>query len=281
MQNNKWVTILVCGIFTVVCGFCALAAPNAAPLARLKSADADGDNKVSFEEFKAAFPKRDRSAFDAHDKNQDGFLSREDFIGSRGEAAGQAAGPRPRMLALLEQADADGDSRVTFEEVSALAPKITRERFARFDRNGDGVISEADLKADRGAGPAVKPDLHAVFKKADKDNNKEVTFEELQSQVPELTKKRFARFDRNGDGVLSQADRPSRAPNGPAADRPNRAAIVQRILRADANGDKKVTYEEVTAKKPGLPRQVFDRLDRNGDGVLSRDDIPEGIEGKE
>lgn len=277
MQKKIWVTILISGLFSIACGFFAFAAPNAQRLARLGSADTDGNNKVSVEEFVKAFPEQDKSSFDNYDKNGDGFLSREDFRRNRGEGAGPAKGARPRLLPLLKKADADGNGEVTFEEISAVVPKVTREQFTRFDRNGDGVISAAD----RRARPAAKPNLRAVLLKADRDNNKEITFEELQAVLPQLTKERFARFDHNDDGVLSQADRSSDTRNNAGKKRPARAAILRKALRADADGNKKVTYEEVIAVKPGFPRAAFDRFDVNSDGVLSRADIREGMPRKE
>ncbi|MFO7974970.1 MAG: EF-hand domain-containing protein, partial [Candidatus Hydrogenedentota bacterium] len=109
MQKKIWVTILISGLFSIACGFFAFAAPNAQRLARLGSADTDGNNKVSVEEFVKAFPEQDKSSFDNYDKNGDGFLSREDFRRNRGEGAGPAKGARARLLPLLKKADADGN----------------------------------------------------------------------------------------------------------------------------------------------------------------------------
>ena len=41
----------------------------------------------------------------------------------------------------------------------------------------------------------------------------------------------------------------------------------------DANGDGKITFEEVMKHVEHSARQVFDSLDRNSDGVLSSDDF--------
>lgn len=277
MQNNTLVTILICGLFTLGCSLCAFAAPESSRLARLKSADTNGDNKVSVEEFEAAFPRAERSAFKAHDKNNDGFLSLKDFQKEQARGTAPAGEPKARMMALLRQADVNGNREVTFKEISAVVPALSREHFARFDRNGDGVISEAD----RQARTPEKGDRRALLAEADKDNNKKITFEELKAEVPELTKQRFARFDRNEDGILSEADRSAGAREGAADRRPPRAAIARIALQADTNGDKKVTFEEMTAVKPGFPRARFDQLDMNGDGVLSRDDMQKGHKRKQ
>lgn len=267
MQNKMSVIILIGGLFILSCSLCAFAAPESSRLARLKSADTDGDNKVSVEEFEAAFPN-----MKAHDTNNDGFVSLKDFQKEQTRGAGPAGDPKPRMMALLKQADVNGNREVTFKEISAVVPTLSRQHFARFDRNDDGVISEAD----RQARTREKRDRRALLAKADKDNNKKITFEELKAEVPQLTGQRFARFDRNKDGILSVADRSAGAREGAADRRPPRAAIARKALQADANGDKRVTYEEVTAVKPGFPRARFDQFDVNGDGVLSRDDRQKG-----
>ena len=50
-------------------------------------------------------------------------------------------------------------------------------------------------------------------------------------------------------------------------------AFYDKIMKADANGDGKVTYEEAVAANPHLMRTAFEYLDRNGDGVVSQEDL--------
>jgi lipopolysaccharide biosynthesis regulator YciM len=54
-------------------------------------------------------------------------------------------------------------------------------------------------------------------------------------------------------------------------DNQNRA-LRAKIMQADANGDGQVTYEEAVARNPHLLPTAFHYLDRNGDGVISKDD---------
>jgi hypothetical protein len=48
--------------------------------------------------------------------------------------------------------------------------------------------------------------------------------------------------------------------------------LYEKTMKADADGDGQVTYEEAIAANPHMMRSVFDYLDRNGDGVISKDD---------
>ena len=47
-------------------------------------------------------------------------------------------------------------------------------------------------------------------------------------------------------------------------------AMIERIMKADANGDGQVTRAELIAWRA----QQFARLDRNGDGFISMSDVP-------
>ncbi len=52
---------------------------------------------------------------------------------------------------------------------------------------------------------------------------------------------------------------------------PNKA-LREKVMKADADGDGKVTYEEALAANPHMLQSAFHYLDRNGDGVVSAED---------
>ncbi len=225
----------------------------------LRMADADNDGAVTFEELAALVPEVTEEQFDRLDRNDDGVISRADLPPFPNDGI-------ERLIRLLHEADADGDHRVTYEELLAVFPEFPEERFARLDRNGDGVLSIADLPK-----PPIDPlrRLLHLLHEADADENGEVTFEELQAVFPGLTEELFHRLDRNGDGVISRADLPA-PPEDP------RDRLLRLLREADTNGDHALTFEELAAVVDGLTQERFDSLDRNGDGVLSRADLPDG-----
>lgn len=234
-------------------------------LARLlREADADGDNEVSLAEIQALVPEFPQQLFDMLDRNGDGLLSIEDL-----PATPPFDDPRQLLLRLFRTADADNDGVVTRDELLLALPDWSEEQvdalIERLDRNDDGVLSADDL-------PSFPPDpaevlLH-ILRLADTNGDAQVTFEELAAVVPGLTQVQFDLLDRNGDGIISVDDRPV-----PPVDPIDRALQLLREADVDDNGE--VTFDELHAVLPELTQALFDRLDRNDDGVLSEEDLPE------
>jgi len=101
-------------------------------------------------------------------------------------------------LGLLRQADGNKDGIVTREEVMAMADR----EHARFDRNKDGVVDQADREALRkeSVDYAVKRMAHRLGAGPDG----KLTREQFQAKAAE----RFARMDYDGDGTISRDERP-------------------------------------------------------------------------
>lgn len=187
---------------------------------------------------------------------------------------------RPNMVQIVQRADTNGDGRVTFEELSAFRPEIQREQFDQLDTNGDGVLTMADRPGPGGAG-GVPPFAVAAAERLlalDRDGDGKVSYTEVSAAKPGYPRENFSRLDVNGDGSISNEDvetirRAAQGQPAPARrDPPGEEAPLRRILQADTNGDGRITFDEAKAGYPQLTRQQFNRLDRNGDGVISRED---------
>ena len=83
-----------------------------------------------------AMQMRQDMMFQRMDVNQDGFLTGDELAALSQGPMGQAGGAR--MRAQIARADADGDSRISRDEMRTAAAAM----FARMDANHDGVISE-------------------------------------------------------------------------------------------------------------------------------------------
>ena len=107
----------------------------------------------------------------------------------RGWGGGPGAG-------LIERFDRSGDGRVSQEDVDA----VRAERFAAFDADGDGELSLEEYEAlwlD-----AMRRQMVRDFQRLDVDGDARVTEEEFRAPYRRLVE----RFDRTGDGVITEDD---------------------------------------------------------------------------
>ena len=214
--------------------------------------DADEDGEISAEEIKNA-----AQALKKLDKNDDGKLTREEFMpprpgpgfGPRGEGGGPGGpggpggfgrpgpggpggfgqrgpggpggpgqrGPGPNFVERIMQLDEDGDGKVTKEEL----PERMQRILERADTNVDGAIDreEAEKMAEGFAGgpPGGGSPAERIMG-FDRDDDGKVTGEEM----PEWMRDRLLeRADTNGDGAI---------------DREEAEAMAERMRRAGGPG---------------------------------------------
>jgi Ca2+-binding EF-hand superfamily protein len=121
--------------------------------------------------------------------------------------------------------------------------------FDRLDANRDGVLSQTEARQF-----ANTHDLEAEARRLDTNRDGRITRDEWRGSYDT-----FQQLDRNGDGVLSQADRGDRNRTG------------QRFNGLDRNGDGRVTRSEWRGNDTS-----FRQHDRNNDGVLSGNELRGG-----
>lgn len=99
---------------------------------RLERADTDNSGDVTFEEFAAVMNSR----FGNADADKDGKMT-------VGEIAGEIQRMRAERMAkrLVERFDSDGDGALTTAEIEARQKKM----FALMDRNDDGKIAKDEM----------------------------------------------------------------------------------------------------------------------------------------
>src|SRR3546814_155755 len=111
--------------------------------------------------------------------------------------------PPPPAGDALPEGDPDASGEAPPMPGEASPQSREQKRFARYDRNRDGVISRVEMMGSR-----VR-----AFKALDRDNDNLLSFEEWAV----TTSDRFARADANGDGRLTPAEFATTAPKRAAA----------------------------------------------------------------
>jgi Ca2+-binding EF-hand superfamily protein len=121
----------------------------------LKSADADGDGKISKGELAVALEQlragEKRRVFAAIDANGDGTISKDEFMSFEPPAPPGADGKEarrrgPDVEELFKRLDRNGDGFIAKEE---LPRRPGRDFFEEADANGDGQLSKEEIQAAR------------------------------------------------------------------------------------------------------------------------------------
>jgi Ca2+-binding EF-hand superfamily protein len=234
--------------------------------------DANGDMVIERDEV----PEAGRAAFDRllkrGDTNKNGKLEIDELRGLVGKLRALAgAAPGERFQAM----DKNGDGKVSKEEFTGPEPL-----FARIDADKDGFLTRAEVMNFAAATGGGRPALERL-KAMDKDGDGKVSKQEFTGPEP-----LFARLDADKDGFITQ-DEATRLGGGPAdAPKPKAEApkdaprvgaqLLERLKTMDKDGDGKISRSEFT----GRP-QVFDRLDADKDGFLTKDEIDRAAPAKD
>lgn len=184
------------------------------------------------------------AASPAADLDQNGEVSRAEFM----------AAADTRFAA----ADKDFNGELTREEMKSMRQQKSEarahEKFVKTDANGDGVLTEAEIKAAR-----------------------EAKAEKAKSRRDVMRGRMIERFDTDGDGTLSEAERAVIK-----AERDARKA--ERRAERDASGEKRPKRGRKARPNPdtdgngtisraeydAMTEALFVRMDVNGDGVLTK-----------
>jgi Ca2+-binding EF-hand superfamily protein len=206
--------------------------------AALKTLDKNGDGKLTPDELRRQPPARSDVSAAGDTNRPPRSAGPADGRGGPGRSGRRPPPPDPLMVAL----DVNHDGVIDAEEI-ANAPASLKT----LDKNGDGKLTQDELRPPRRDGSATSDD---------------------QQPAPDPL---MLALDRDGDGVIDESE----IADAPAS-----------LLTLDKNGDGKLTQDELrpsrpakrdgsaAAVDPGLPPSSLMRvLDTNHDGVIDANEI--------
>ncbi len=227
-------------------------------------------------------------SLDLYDTNRDGKITRAEWRGTnhaflqldfdgndvidrkdRTEALAAAPGlkpalpdfrrPVPDIALLFKRFDKDSDKRLTARELRSQKDVVAALSFA--DRDQDGALDERELqylsqavarRQNRASGGRPQP-YQVPFDTWDKDDDEKVRQNEWQG-----SRSLFEQIDLDRDAAVSRDE---------VARYEKRVKGDDFLERFDLDGNGRVTPEEFAG-----PPAAFRRMDKNGDGAITRAD---------
>jgi len=192
------------------------------------------------------------------DANRDGAITEDELAVLDNPQVAAMGGSR--MRAIIMESDADGDTRVTLEELTAWAQRM-------FERmNGSPAGNPPGSPTGNPPGSPTGSPASGVM--GGGFGAEIFSMPRTAEAVAPWAERLFTRLDANQDGVITGNELAILANPTVAAMGGSRLRAM--IAQSDANRDSRISLEEMTA---GAQR-TFNRMDVNGDGRLSDAELP-------
>jgi Ca2+-binding EF-hand superfamily protein len=213
------------------------------------------------------------------------------------QPAQNTAGP----AAMFAQLDTNQDGQLTSDEIPAEKKPLFERLLRLADKNHDGQLSSAEFiagiqrKPDRpeAAKPSLddtkeRPNPEKMFKRLDANGDGKATLDEVPEPRQAMFKRLLERAGKDSNGALTEQEftQGIQALRGQPAGQPGTEKIpeagpnAERVFRRlDKNGDGKLTQDEIPEERRPMYERIFLRADKNGDKALTLQEFTAGFRG--
>lgn len=229
----------------------------AKPASLFQQLDSNKDGKLEKSEVREEQLRHFERLIRVGDENKDGILTADEFEkASREEPARPAPETRgpggPGIPGgdgrMFEQLDRNGDGKITREEL----PEFARERLGRlFDELKKDALTREDFARFRGQPQGGPAQAGEMLRRLDRNGDGKLQKDELREMPEPIRNRLLEMMEQRGTDALSLEDLNRLREQMAGAGRPGAG-------RPDFN-----------------PEEMLRRMDRNGDGRITKDEMPE------
>jgi Ca2+-binding EF-hand superfamily protein len=190
-----------------------------------------------------------------------------------------AADAEPQPVQLFDSLDANHDGSLTADEIAEDRQKFFDRLVKAGDKNADGALTKDEFVAasndkekpvappgDPVGGARPMPSPEQIFKRLDKNSDGKLEKIELPADMPQPRRERLMSvFEKAGKDELTRDQFVAAMPARPGMKLANSSSPAK---KGTAKGKGKGQGRPVTA-------EVLTRWDKNGDRMISRDELPE------
>lgn len=194
----------------------------------------------------------------------------------------------PSLLAqeenLFDRLDGNKDGQVTADEVDEERRRLFERLVRVADKNSDGKLSRDEFAEGIKAKPSETspapagdrpnlPNPREIFARFDKNSDGKLG----KDEVPERLKENFDRVDTDKDGSINPDElrqafqMMARQAGAPGGGRPNAEMLERLFSQADKNNDGKLSRDEIPEERREMLGRLLDRLDDDGDGAVTKE----------